>query len=145
MIDSLLPFQVPRRSGIALCCAAAGATASVANTTMQASFDMAEILQAFALPVQSPYRDQRGDGREQEEPGKNSSLNIPLQQAGEIIEHVGAERKCKAVDVRVAFWSGQDCYDCNSPLQTERNDSQVAGSFPNAAGRATEYAVRAPL
>jgi len=96
---------------------------------------MAEILQAFALPVQSPYRDQRGDGREQEEPGKNSSLNIPLQQAGEIIEHVGAERKCKAVDVRVAFASGQDCYDCNSRFENDRNDEHRDGRLADDAGR----------
>ena len=87
MIDSLSPFQVPRRSGIAPCCAAAGAAVSIASTTIQASFDMVELLQALIaslFPVQSPHRDQRGDGREQEEPGKNPSLNIPLQKTGEI-------------------------------------------------------------
>jgi hypothetical protein len=47
MIDSLSPFQVPRMSGIAPC-AAAGAAENVANnTTIQASFDMAEVLQAL--------------------------------------------------------------------------------------------------
>src|ERR1700704_4311191 len=110
MMDSLLPFQVPRRSGSALS-AAAGAAASVANTTIQASFDMAELLYAFIVslsPVQSPSRDQRGDGREQEEPGKKPSLNLPLQEAGEIIEHVGAERKCKAVEIRLAFAGRQN-------------------------------------
>src|SRR6266581_3917541 len=57
MIDSLSPFQVPRRSGIALS-AAAGAAASVASTAIQASFDMSELLQALIaslFPVQSPY------------------------------------------------------------------------------------------
>jgi hypothetical protein len=48
MIDSLSPFQVPRTSGIALC-AAAGAAESAANTTIQASLDMAEVLQAFIV------------------------------------------------------------------------------------------------
>jgi len=48
---------------------------------------MVELLQALIaslFPIQSPHRDQRGDGREQEEPGKNPSLNIPLQKTGEI-------------------------------------------------------------
>src|SRR6516164_9779576 len=97
MIDSLSPFQVPRRSGIALCCAATGAAVSIASTTIQASFDMVELLQALIaslFPVQSPHRDQCGNGREQEEP-------------------VSAERKCKAVDIRFAFAGRQDCYDRN--------------------------------
>src|SRR6516164_6633768 len=117
MIDALSPFQVPRRSGIALCCAATGAAVSIASTTIQASFDMVELLQALIaslFPVQSPHRDQCGNGREQEEHGKNPSLNIPLQKtAYEIIEHVSAERKCKAVDIRFAFAGRQDCYDRN--------------------------------
>src|SRR5262245_27220530 len=41
MIVSLSPFQVPRRSGIADCGAAAVAAVSAANMTMQPSFDMA--------------------------------------------------------------------------------------------------------
>src|SRR5262249_15159452 len=85
-IDSLLPFQVPRRSGIALCCAAAGAAERVANTTIQASFDMAQILQAFMaplFPVKSPYRDQRGDGREQEERGKKAPPERPTAAGGQ--------------------------------------------------------------
>jgi hypothetical protein len=59
---------------------------------------MAQILQAFIaplFPVKSPYRDQRGNSREQEERGKKASLHVPLQQAGKIIEHVGAEGKCE--------------------------------------------------
>jgi hypothetical protein len=59
---------------------------------------MAQILQAFIaplFPVKSPYRDQRGNSREQEERGKKASLNVLLQQAGKIIEHVGAEGNCE--------------------------------------------------
>src|SRR5262252_9532608 len=48
MIDSLSPFQIPRRSGIAPCCAAAGAAVSVASTTIQASFDMFELLEGLS-------------------------------------------------------------------------------------------------
>jgi hypothetical protein len=44
---------------------------------------MVELLEVFLVPVKSPHRDQRGDGREQEEPGKKPSLNIPLQKTGE--------------------------------------------------------------
>jgi len=50
----------------------------------------------------------RGDGRDPEEPGQEPSLNIPLQEAGEIIEHVGRKRKCKPVNVRLAFSCCQD-------------------------------------
>src|ERR1700730_15477336 len=103
MIASLVPFQVPRRSGIAPCCAAAGAAVSVASRTIQANLDMVELLEVFLVPVKSPHRDQRGDGREQKESGKKPSLNVPLQKTGEIIEHVGAERKCKAVEIRFAL------------------------------------------
>src|SRR5262249_30520816 len=49
------------------------------------------------LPVKAPYRDQRGDSREQEEAGKKPSLNVPRKEPGEIIEHVRGERKCKSV------------------------------------------------
>src|SRR4029450_9748860 len=84
------------------CCSSPGAAVSVASRTIQASLDMVELLEGLSIPVESPYRDQRGDGREQEEAGKNPSMDIPLQKTSEIIEHVGAERKCKAVDVRVA-------------------------------------------
>src|SRR5262244_2180051 len=125
MIDSLSPFRVPRRSGIAPCCAAAGAAVSIASTTIQASFDMVELLQALIaslFPVQSPHRDQRGDGREQEEPGKNPSLNIPLQKTGGIIEHAGAERKCKAVDIRFALARRQDRSDRNESFENYRDD-----------------------
>ena len=63
MIDSLSPFQVPRTSGIALC-AAAGAAESAANTTIQASLDLAEgppgVRRRLSLSVKAPYRDQRG-------------------------------------------------------------------------------------
>src|SRR5262245_40874818 len=124
MIDSLSPFQVPRRSGIALCCAAAGAAVSVASTAIQASFDMVEFLQgliASLFPVQSPHRNQRGNGREQEEPGKNPSLNIPLQKTGEIID-VGAERKCKAVDIRFAFACRQNRHDRNCSFENYRGN-----------------------
>src|SRR5215469_9746154 len=48
MIDSLSPFQIPRRSGIAPCCAAAGAAVSVASMTIQASFDMVELLEGLS-------------------------------------------------------------------------------------------------
>src|SRR5215471_18243607 len=48
MIDSLCPFQVPRRSGIAPCCAAAGAAFRVASTTIQASFDIVELLEGLS-------------------------------------------------------------------------------------------------
>src|SRR5262250_1900781 len=47
MIDSLCPFQVPRRSGIAPCCAAAGAAVRVASTTIQASLGMTELLEGL--------------------------------------------------------------------------------------------------
>ncbi len=42
-IDSLSPFQVPRRSGIALS-AAEGAAASAASMTIQANLDMGGLL-----------------------------------------------------------------------------------------------------
>src|SRR6516165_11531126 len=48
MIDSLCPFQVPRRSGIAPCCAAAGAAVRVASTTIQTSFDIIELLEGLS-------------------------------------------------------------------------------------------------
>ena len=72
--------------------------------------------------LKSPYRDQRGDGREQKEPGKKPSLNIPLQKTGEIIEHVGAERKCKAVEIRFALARGQNCNDRNCSFENDRDD-----------------------
>src|SRR5215472_12096364 len=124
MIDSLSPFQVPRRSGIAPCCADAGAAVSVASTTIQASFDMVELLQALIaslFPVQSPHRDQRSDGREQEEPGKNPFFFFKQKTAYEIIEHVGAERKCKAVDIRFAFAGRQNRYDRNESFENYRD------------------------
>src|SRR5262249_47926834 len=123
MIDSLCPFQVPRKSGIALCCAAAGAAVSIASTTIQASFDMVAVLQALIaslFPVQSPHRDQRSDGREQEQPATNPSLNSRWQKTGEIIEHVGAERKCKAVDIRFAFAGRQNRQDRNCSFENYR-------------------------
>jgi len=131
MIDSLSPFQVPLMSGIALC-ATAGAADNVANTTIQASFDMAQVLQALVIrlfPVQSPHRDQRGNGRQQEEPGKKASLNIPLEKAGEIIEHVGAERKRKAVDVRIASTSRQNCDDRNRGFENDRDDEHCEEGY----------------
>jgi hypothetical protein len=86
---------------------------------------MVELLQALIaslFPVQSPHRDQRGNGREQEEPGKNPSLNIPLQKTGNIIEHVNAERKCKAVDIRFAFAGGQNRHDRNCSFENYRDN-----------------------
>src|SRR4051794_28877261 len=47
-MDSLSPFQVPRRSGIAVC-AAAGMPASTANANMHPSFDMVGLLQVTGL------------------------------------------------------------------------------------------------
>src|SRR5262249_39287242 len=120
MIDSLSPFQVPRRSEIALS-AAAGAAASVARTAVQASFDMAELLQALIasmFPVQSPHRDQRGDGREQEA-RKEPLLEHPLQKTGEIIEHAGAPN---VNDIRFAFAGRQDRYDRNESFENYRDD-----------------------
>src|SRR5262245_28669573 len=125
MIDSLCPFQVPRKSGIALCCAAAGAAVSIASTTIQASFDMVAVLQALIaslFPVQSPHRDQRSAGREQEERGKNTPLKIVLQKTGYIIEHVGAERKCKAVDRRFAFAGRHSRHDRNCSFENYRDN-----------------------
>src|SRR5262245_44911517 len=131
MIDSLSPFQVPRMSGTALC-AAAGAAEKVANTTIQASFDMAEVLQAFIvclLSVKAPYRDQRGNGREQEEAGEKASVNIPFKKPGEIIEHICAERNCKAVDVRVAFPRRQNGHDGNCGFKDDGDDEHCEEGY----------------
>src|SRR6184192_940356 len=126
MIDSLLPFQVPRRSGIAVW-ALAGAAVNIAKKPIQASFDITELLRVFILlAIQSPYRDQRGDGRDQEESGEEPSLNIPLQEASEIIKHVGRKRKCKPVNVRLAFSCCQDSLHRNESFQDDRDDEHRA-------------------
>jgi hypothetical protein len=84
--------------------------------------------------LKSPHRDQRGDGREQKESGKKPSLNIPLQKTGEIIEHVGAERKCKAVDVRFALARRQNCNDRNCSFENDRDDEHRDVTLPDEAG-----------
>src|SRR5262249_1761863 len=53
---------------------------------------------------------------------KSPSLNIPLQKTGEIIEHVGAERKCKAVDIRFAFTGRQNRHDRNCSFENYRGN-----------------------
>src|SRR5262249_59207695 len=78
------------------------------------------------MAVKAPYRDQRGDGRDQEEPGQEPSLNIPLQEAGEIIEHIGRKRKCTAVDVRLVLTCCQDSYDRNESFKDDRDDEHRA-------------------
>src|ERR1700704_6907503 len=45
-----------------------------------------------------------------------------MQEPGEIIEHVGAERECKAVDVRLASASRQDSQNRNRSLKRNRDD-----------------------
>jgi hypothetical protein len=45
-----------------------------------------------------------------------------LQKTGEIIEDAGAERKCKAVDIRFAFSGRQDRYDRNESFENYRDD-----------------------
>src|SRR5215468_10322114 len=41
---------------------------------------------------------------------------------GYLIEHVGAERKCKAVDIRFAFAGRQDRYDRNCSFENYRGN-----------------------
>src|SRR5262249_59614461 len=53
-------------------------------------------------------------------------MNIPLQEAGEIIEHIGRKRKCKAVDVRLVLTCCQDSYDRNESFKDDRDDEHRA-------------------
>jgi hypothetical protein len=61
------------------------------------SADARRLAACCVIPVQPPNRDQRGDGGEQEQPGQNPFLHVPLQQLGEVVEHVGGEREGETV------------------------------------------------
>jgi hypothetical protein len=76
-------------------------------------------------------------------------LNIPLQKTSEIIEHVGAERKCKAVDIRFAFAGRQDRYDRNGSFENDRDDehrdvtlADDVGTFHKIGGMSATPALR---
>jgi hypothetical protein len=62
-------------------------------------------------------------------PERRPPFNIPLEKAGEIIEHVGAERKRKAVDVRITSTSRQNCDDRNCSFENDRDDEHCEEGY----------------
>ena len=72
--------------------------------------------------VQHPHRGEGAGGCNQEESGQQGSLDVPSQESGEIVEHVGAERERQAVDIWSAFARRENRDSRNRGFKNDRDD-----------------------
>ena len=96
------------------------------NTKTATSDPSAPRWRAGLLPlppfsVQRKDRDERGDSREQEQPGQQCTLDRPLEKAGEVVEHVSREGEGKAVEIRPPLPRREHGNHCNGRFENDRD------------------------